>query len=197
MHNKNIGLHSQSARKEGANRTRITLTLSDQTKTLLRKLGNGSMSDGVYLSVAVVTQLLRQKVIKIDFDKGGVVYRLGNDELVSSPQSGCDEARQLHRAKVDSLFPKSERNPYAGEVMGKRRLMETGHFTHRMMRAILPDQRVTDRSGYWWIRVDNPDKPIHEQRGMRNNSGRLMATYIGLESEWDNWEKYSHQIGQM
>ncbi|MBP0042435.1 MAG: hypothetical protein J7545_10740, partial [Roseofilum sp. SBFL] len=93
----------------------------------------------------------------IDFDKGGVVYRLGNDELVSSPQSGCDEARRLHRAKVDSLFPKLERNPYAGEVMGKRRLMETGHFTHRMMRAILPDQRVTDRFGYWWIRVDNPD----------------------------------------
>jgi len=75
--------------------------------------------------------------------------------------------------------------------------METGHFTHRMMRAILPGQRVTDRFGYWWIRVDNPDRPIHEQRGMRNNSGRLMATYVGLESEWDNWEKYSHQIGQM
>ncbi len=159
MHTQDVGLHPQSARKESANRTRTTLTLSDQTKTLLQKIGNGSMSDGAYLSVAIVAKLLRQKVISVDFDKGGIIYRLGNNELICSPRSGHDEAQQLHRASADKLFLDPKVNPYAGRVLNKKQLLDTGHFTHRMMRVTLPGQKVTDKYGYWWYRADNPDSP--------------------------------------
>ena len=197
MHIQDIGLHSQSARKESENRTRTTLTISPDTKRLLEKLGNGSMSDGVYFSVAIVAELLHRKIIKIDFEKHGITYWLEGDELVSSPRSGVDEARQSHRAKVDELIPapKPERNPYAGVVMDKERLISTGHFTHAKIREIQPGHTVMDRFGFWWRRCDTPDKIGLNQRGLRNSRGRLKATYIGLESQDDDWEKYSHGMG--
>ena len=199
MHTQDIGLHPQSARKESANRTRTTLTLSDQTKTLLQKIGNGSMSDGVYLSVAIVAKLLRQKVISVDFDREGIIYRLKGDEIVCSPRSGRDEAKQLHRAEVEKLIPtpKPERNPYAGRVMDKEQLMATGHFTDAQVRAILPGHTVADRHGYWWRRCDTPGKTGVYRRGLINARGSLKANYIGLESEDDDWEKYSHGIREV
>ena len=157
------------------------------------------MSDGAYLSSQIVNELVRRKIIRIEYEKSGIEYRLHSGEkLVSSPRSGSDEAKRLHRgARGDKLFLNPKVNPYAGRVLSKEQLMNTGHFTHRMMRAILPGQRVTDRFGYWWIRVDNPESPRCFQRGLRNSSGRLMATYVGLESEDDDWEKYSHQMGRL
>ena len=161
-------------------------------------MGNGSMSDGVYLATQIVTQLLKRKIIRIEFENYGISYRLHSGEkLAESPQSGSDEAKRLHRARADKLFLDPKVNPYASQVLDKEQLMATAHFTHRMMRAILPGQRVTDKYGYWWIRVDNPDSPRCLQRGLRNDSGRLKATYIGLESEDDDWEKYSHEMGRL
>ena len=136
-------------------------------------MGNGSMSDGVYLATQIVTQLLKCKIIKIEFEKHGLSYRLHSGEkLAESPRSGRDEAQQLHRARTDKLFLDPKVNPYAGRVLNKEQLLDTGHFTHRMMRAILPGQRVTDKYGYWWYRADNPDSPRCLQRGLRNDSGR-------------------------
>ena len=157
------------------------------------------MSDGAYLSSRIVAELLRRKIIKIEFESYGISYRLHSGEkLVESPRSGSDEARRLHRgARADKLFLNPKVNPYAGRVLDKEQLMNTGHFTHRMMRAILPGQRVTDKYGYWWYRADNPESASCLQRGLRNSSGRLMATYIGLESEDDDWRKYSHQMGRL
>ncbi|MBP0014811.1 MAG: hypothetical protein J7545_09685 [Roseofilum sp. SBFL] len=100
MHNKDIGLHSQSTRKEAVARSRTTLTLTDQTKALLQRLGNGSMSDGVYLSSQIGAERLRRKVLKIEFEKYGISYWPNGDEIISSPRSGCDKARRSHRAKV-------------------------------------------------------------------------------------------------
>lgn len=192
MHTQKIGLHSQASRKEGSNRNRTTLTLSDQTKALLEKIGYGSMSDGVYISSQIVAKLLKRKILTVDFDDGGIVYRLeGDKEIISSPRSGRDEAKKSHRAKVDEILtPKPKLNPYAGKVLNKEQLMRTGHFTHKMMRAILPGHRVTDRFGYWWERVDNPDSPESLQRGLRSDRGRLMATYVGLENEGDSCMRY-------
>ncbi|MDB9515982.1 hypothetical protein PN466_03280 [Roseofilum reptotaenium CS-1145] len=159
MHKGKVGLYSQSARKEDINRSRTTLTISEDTKRLLSKIGNGSMSDGVYFSAAIIAELLIRKVIRIDFDKGGIVYRIGEDELVSSPRSGVDEARRSHRAEIDKLVPnpKPQRNPYAGRVMDKEQLMATGHFTHAQVRAILPGHR-------WTGLVTGGDDAIRQKR---------------------------------
>ncbi len=198
MHTQKEGLHPGAARKEAIARSRTTLTMTPETKGVLRRMGNGSMSDGVYLATQIVTQLLKRKIIKIEFEKHGLSYRLHSGEkLAESPRSGRDEAQQLHRASADKLFLDPKVNPYAGRVLNKKQLLDTGHFTHRMMRATLPGQKVTDKYGYWWYRADNPDSPRCLQRGLRNDSGRLMATYIGLESEWDDWEKYSEGMGRL
>jgi len=194
----NIGLVDIAARKEDHNRERTTVTLSPDTKALLRKIGRGSISDGIYLSAAIVMELVSQKVVEVDFDKKGNIFKIGGKTLAKHPRSGADQAKKFHRARVEKLIPepRPERNPYAGRVLSKEQLMDTGHFTHQMMRAILPGQRVTDRFGYWWYRADNPDRPLPLQRGLRNSRNQLMATYIGLEEEWDNWEKYSHDMGR-
>jgi len=168
MHIQKEDLHPGAARKEAIARSRTTLTMTPETKGVLRRMGNGSMSDGAYFATQIVTQLLKRKIIRIEFENYGISYQLHSGEkLAEPPREGRDEAKRLHRARADQLFLNPKVNPYAGQVLDKKQLMDTGHFTHRMMRAILPGQRVTDRFGYWWIRVDNPESPRCFQRGLR------------------------------
>ncbi|MDJ1169680.1 hypothetical protein PMG71_09600 [Roseofilum sp. BLCC_M154] len=154
------------------------------------------MSDGIYFSAQIVAQLLHQKIITVEFDQGGVVYRLESGKiLAATPRSGKDEAKRSYRGKVDRLLtPKPKTNPYAGRGLAKKELVATGHFTHKQIRSILPGQRVADRFGFWWQRIDTPNRPGRDQRGFRNGRGRLMASYIGLASESDNWERYSEEL---
>ena len=63
MHTQKDGLHPGAARKEAITRSRTTLTMTPETKGVLRRMGNGSMSDGVYLATQIVTQLLKRKIL--------------------------------------------------------------------------------------------------------------------------------------